>query len=95
LQIRQGITLVEPPVRARLFASARGIYQAEVNGEDVGDEVLAPGYDAYPHRLSFQCRDVTYLLIVGENIVGMTVADGWWADRHHGFPARPTATNWR
>ena len=81
LHVRQEFELHGAPRRARLFASAHGIYEAEVNGLRVGDEVLAPGYDTYSQRLSFQCYDVTPALRAGRNVIGITVADGWWTGR--------------
>ena len=82
LQLREEFEIgALTPVRARLFATARGIYAAEVNGHPIGDEVLAPGYDSYRSRLSFQCYDVTDAVTAGVNVVGMTLADGWYAGR--------------
>ena len=42
-------------VRARLYATARGVYSAFVNGERADDQVLAPGLGRYEHRISVQC----------------------------------------
>ncbi|MBE3048636.1 alpha-L-rhamnosidase N-terminal domain-containing protein [Candidatus Bathyarchaeota archaeon] len=36
---------------ARLYIIARGVFTAEINGQAVGDEVLAPGWQSYRHRL--------------------------------------------
>ncbi len=67
--------------RARLYASARGVYEARLNGRVVGDEVLAPGFDSYAHRISVQCYDVTDLLVEDANVLGVALADGWWSGR--------------
>ncbi len=79
--LRQSFTLTAQPTRATLRASARGIYTVELNGTAVGDEVLAPGYDTYEHRISVQTYDVTDAVRTGENVIGVTLADGWWAGR--------------
>ena len=79
--LRQPFVVREQLVRARLYASARGVYAATLNGRRVGDQVLAPGYDSYEHRISVQCYDVTALLEEGENVLGIALADGWWAGR--------------
>ncbi|MEQ6898068.1 family 78 glycoside hydrolase catalytic domain [Microbacterium sp. KR10-403] len=79
--LRQRIHLPESPVRGRLYATAHGVYQASLNGEPVGDEVLAPGSDSYRHRVSVQAYDVTAPLRAGENVLGIALADGWWAGR--------------
>lgn len=79
--LRQSFTLAAPPVKGRLYATAHGIYAATVNGRPADDQVLAPGFDSYTHRVSVQCYDVTALLHAGDNTLGVTLADGWWAGR--------------
>lgn len=66
---------------ARLYATAHGIYQVEVNGRVVGDELLAPGWQSYNHRLHYQTYDVSEYLVDGENVIGASVAEGWYAGR--------------
>ncbi len=70
--------------RARLYVTAHGVYTAEINGTRVGDHVLAPGWTSYRHRLRYQTFDVTALLARGRNVLGATVAEGWYAG-HLGF----------
>ena len=64
--------------RARLYATAHGVYEAELNGTVVGDQVLAPGWTSYDHRLRYQTYDVTGLLREGRNAIGIHLADGWY-----------------
>ncbi|MFI5823370.1 family 78 glycoside hydrolase catalytic domain [Streptomyces rishiriensis] len=66
---------------ARVYASALGIYQLELNGERVGDQVLAPGWTDYRKRIQSQTYDVTELLDDGDNAIGASLADGWWAGK--------------
>lgn len=75
-------------VSARLYATAHGVYAASLNGARVGDEVLAPGWTSYRHRLRYQTHDVTALLREGENTVSVVLGNGWyrghlgwWGDR--------------
>ncbi|MDT0181641.1 family 78 glycoside hydrolase catalytic domain [Microbacterium sp. ARD31] len=79
--LRQRFTVREGLVRARLYATARGVYSAFLNGRRADDQVLAPGSDAYEHRISVQAYDVTDALVAGENVLGIALADGWWAGR--------------
>ena len=79
--LRQQFIVREELVRARLYATARGVYSACVNGERADDQVLAPGSDAYEQRISVQAYDVTEALVEGENVLGVALADGWWAGR--------------
>ena len=81
LRVRQEFAVDHLPERARLYISARGLYEAELNGSIAGDEVLAPGYDSYADRISFQTYDVTDAISLGGNVIGITLADGWFAGR--------------
>jgi alpha-L-rhamnosidase len=67
--------------RARLYLAALGVYEVEVNGERVGDHVLAPGWTSYNHRLRYQTFDVTSLLREGSNAIGAMLGDGWYRGR--------------
>ncbi|KAL2676511.1 hypothetical protein Neosp_010271 [[Neocosmospora] mangrovei] len=67
--------------RARLYATAHGVYEVHINGQRVSDELLAPGWQSYNHRLYYQTYDVTSLLQEGENVIGVHVAEGWFASR--------------
>ncbi|MGW3567521.1 glycoside hydrolase family 78 protein [Streptomyces sp. NPDC000941] len=70
------------PVRsARLYATALGVYEAELNGSRIGDHVLAPGWTAYDKRLRYQTHDVTTLLRPGRNAFGAVLGDGWFRGR--------------
>jgi alpha-L-rhamnosidase len=66
---------------ARLYATAHGIYQVEINGRIIGDELLTPGWQSYKHRLHYQTYDVTQYIMEGENVIGAHVAEGWYAGR--------------
>jgi alpha-L-rhamnosidase len=73
---------LEGPVRAaRLYATALGVYEAELNGAPIGDQVLAPGWTPYDRRLRYQTYDVTELLHEGMNEFTATLADGWYRGR--------------
>lgn len=63
---------------ARLYVTALGVYEVELNGHRVGDEVLAPGWTSYHHRLAYRTFDVTDLLTPGRNAVGAWLGDGWY-----------------
>ncbi len=78
--VRPGVT------RARLYVTALGVYEAQINGAIVGDHVLAPGWTSYHHRLRYQTFDVTELLRPGSNAIGAILGDGWYRGRlgYHG-----------
>lgn len=65
---------------ARLFITSQGVYEAEINGQRVGDFFLAPGWAAYDGRLPYQTYDVTGYLSQ-TNVIGVRVAEGWFNGR--------------
>ena len=62
--------------RARLYATACGLYEVKINGMRVGDFVLAPGITNYKKRIQYQTYDVTELLRKGENEISAELGDG-------------------
>lgn len=64
--------------KAILEITALGVYEAKLNGERVGDFILAPGWTSYLNRLQVQSYDVTNLLKT-ENSLEVTVGQGWRA----------------
>ncbi|KAJ5020178.1 hypothetical protein K4K57_000025 [Colletotrichum sp. SAR 10_99] len=69
--------------QARLYITAQGVYEAEINGRRVGDYFLAPGWTSYDGRLQYQTYDVTDLFTFNspENCIGVRVAEGWFSGR--------------
>jgi alpha-L-rhamnosidase len=77
-------------LRATLYATAVGVYQAAINGSDVDDQVMKPGWTPYAARTIHETTDVTSLLAPGRNALGIRLAGGW-ATENFGFRenARP------
>lgn len=73
---RRRFSLHKQVARARLYATAMGIYELELNGKKVGEEYFAPGFTSYENRLQYQTYDVTGQL-GEENLLLVTVAGGW------------------
>ena len=79
--VRAAFSVDGPVRRATLYGTAHGVYQVEVNGREVDDEVLKPGWTAYRHRLLHETTDVTGLLDQGENAIGVWLSGGWYCER--------------
>ncbi|MCD8131181.1 MAG: glycoside hydrolase family 78 protein [Lachnospiraceae bacterium] len=62
----------------RLYITAHGLYEASINGQRVGDFVLAPGSNNYDAHIALQTYDVTDLLKAGTNEVEVLLGDGWY-----------------
>ena len=91
--LRRVFHLAEPPLRARVYVSARGLYELRLNGARVGDAELAPGWTEYRHRIPYQTYDVTGMLREGANVLAAVVADGWWSG-YVGFDPRRHAMHY-
>ncbi|KKK55043.1 hypothetical protein LCGC14_3078550, partial [marine sediment metagenome] len=87
---------VEKPVRrARLFVVGLGFYELRLNGEKVGQHVLAPAKTIFRKRILYDTYDVTSELSSGENALGIILGNGWfngqkkywgWQMQWHGSP---------
>ncbi|KAF4202154.1 hypothetical protein CNMCM8927_000583 [Aspergillus lentulus] len=67
---------------ARLYITAFGVYRAYLNGTQIGDHEMAPGWTSYHHRLAYQVFDVGSLITTkGDNVLCIEVAEGWFAGR--------------
>jgi len=64
--------------RARLYATAHGVYELFLNGVRVGDLELTPGFTSYGRRVQVQTYDVGDLLRDGENELRAVLSDGWY-----------------
>lgn len=62
---------------AVLSITARGVYKAELNGQRVGDFVMAPGWTSYHNRIQVQTYDVSHL-INKKNTIVLHLAEGWF-----------------
>ncbi|MEX0747218.1 MAG: alpha-L-rhamnosidase N-terminal domain-containing protein, partial [Rhodothermales bacterium] len=67
--------------RARAYVTALGLYQLELNGRRVGDQLFTPGWTSYNTRLQYQTYDITDLLQQGDNAAGVMLGDGWYRGR--------------
>ena len=88
--------------RARLYATALGVFNVYINGERVGmtdedgvtlyDE-LTPGATEMNKTVFYTTYDVTALLREGKNAIGAEVSSGWWngAIVHGIYGGKPNA----
>ncbi len=74
---------------AALTVTARGLYEAYLNGGRVGDFLFAPGFTSYSHRIQVQTYDVTAQLTGDENELLLYNAGGW----HYGAIQRGAYEN--
>ena len=63
---------------ARLYVTALGVYDIEINAARAIDVELAPGWTDYRKRIRYRTFDVTPLLRQGANVIGAWLGDGWY-----------------
>lgn len=64
---------------ARLYVTARGVYDVYMNGKRVNEEYLNPGITQYNKTHTYQTYDVTEHLLYGQNAIGAILGEGWWS----------------
>jgi alpha-L-rhamnosidase len=80
--LRKNFVATKTISKARLYATALGVYEVSVNGQRVNhDSLLDPGWTDYTKRVMVQTYDVTRLLARGQNTLGALLGDGWYAGR--------------
>ena len=60
-----------------LYITARGVYEATLNGQRVGNFIMAPGWTSYHNRMQVQSYDVTDLLKKNNSLI-LHLAEGWF-----------------
>ena len=60
------------------YITAHGLYEAKINGKRVGNDFLTPGWTSYNKRLQYQVYDVTDFVKTGNNVIGVTLGNGWY-----------------
>jgi alpha-L-rhamnosidase len=76
--LRKEFSIKKDLKSARTYITSHGLYQMEINGQLVSDELFTPGWTSYNHRLQYQTYDITSLLKKENNCVGVTLGDGWY-----------------
>ena len=78
--------------KATLYILGLGLYEAYLNGERVGDYVLAPTPSDYTKTIYYNTLDVSSLISKGNNAMGIILGNGRFFSvrnpgmRHFGFP---------
>ena len=93
--LRTDFEVPAPVVRARLYATALGAYEARINGRPVSGAILAPEISVASDHVLYQCYDVGHLIERGGNTLAAMVGDGWyaspfgWRVERYGFGPAP------
>jgi alpha-L-rhamnosidase len=76
--LRKTINCTQNIKSAKLFVTGLGYYEISINGEKVGDHVLAPAKTPYHKQVLYDTYDVTGYLKKGKNGIGIHLGNGWF-----------------
>ena len=76
--LRREFALRKTVGHAVLYVTARGLFEARINGERVGNDHFVPGWTDFRRQIQYLSYDVTSLLRKGKNAVGVLLGDGWY-----------------
>lgn len=86
--LRKEFQVTKPVARAMVYATALGLYELRLNGQRVGEHLLAPEWTRYTHRVQLDCLDVTELVKRGDNALGAILGNGWYSGMFMCWPQR-------
>jgi len=86
--LRKAFTVSSPVRRATLYVAALGMADVTINGQPAMDDVLGPPFTDYTQRTVYLTRDVTHLVAAGENVIGVTLGNGFFSPPGRGFGER-------
>lgn len=67
--------------KAFAYITAKGMYEASLNGERISDIYFTPGWTSYNSRIQYQVYDITGMLKKGKNTIGVILGEGWYKGR--------------
>ncbi len=77
--LRKNVVINNKVKKARLYITAKGLYQFFINGKKIGNDYLKPGWTDYNKRLYYQTYDITGEIKKGNNAFGAILSYGWYA----------------
>ncbi len=70
---------------ARAYVTGMGLYELEINGTRIGEELLTPYCNTYDAWVQYQTYDITEAMKEGNNAVGAMLNNGWAKGRFGTF----------
>ena len=81
------LPLQHSPKSAEVWISGLGTYVLRINGKRVEEDILQPAFSDYNKTVYYNCYDVTEYLQSGENVLQITLGNGWYNEQQ--------ATDWQ
>ncbi|RKY05352.1 rhamnosidase [Candidatus Poribacteria bacterium] len=86
--LRKSFRIDRPVKRAMIYVSALGSCELRLNGRRVSDDYFIPGWSDFRKRAYYRAYEATELLREGENVIGVILADEWFAGYCGGWGRR-------
>ncbi len=77
--LRKDFSVESPVASARLYVTAKGLYEVYLNGEKIGKDYMVPGWTPYEKRIETVTYDVTKQVKKQDNAIAAILAEGWYA----------------
>ena len=74
---RKTVELSKRPGKATIFVASVGYHELYVNGERIGDEVLAPAVSDHTKRARYVAYDIADKLKRGTNVIALWLGTSW------------------
>lgn len=75
--LRKTVKLNKKPGKAMMFVASVGYHELYVNGERIGDEVLAPAVTDHTKRARYVAYDIADKLKRGTNVISIWLGTSW------------------
>ncbi|WP_300603953.1 family 78 glycoside hydrolase catalytic domain [Niabella sp.] len=75
---RKSFSSAKKITAARLYITGLGYYEAYINGQKAGTELLAPGWTSFDKTVLYRSLDITAFMQQGSNTIGVMLGNGWY-----------------
>jgi len=86
---RKTFDLKEKPAKATLFVASVGYHDVYVNGQKIGDHVLAPAVTDHTKRARYIAYDIAPALNRGKNVIALWLGTSWSIFAPYATPDKP------
>ena len=77
---RKSFNTTKKIIRAFVYCSALGLYNIQMNGKQLSENRLTPGWSDFHIRVNYNAYDVTSILnLSSEHIINIILADGYYS----------------
>ena len=87
--LRKSFDLKQKPTKATIFVASVGYHEVYVNGQKIGDHVLAPAVTDHTQRARYIAYDIAPALKRGKNVIALWLGTSWAIYAPYATPDKP------